>query len=95
MEIRLERKFVHFDVSSVSEYDLNVIFQFEAKEDQNKQLVLRCPVGPPAVIYREDSVPPLYEKVLATQETRTVRQREQMFNTKLKSNNRVLVAYTV
>ncbi|XP_042172442.1 uncharacterized protein LOC112242341 isoform X3 [Oncorhynchus tshawytscha] len=54
------------DGGSVSEF----IKKFEAKEDQNKQLVVRCPVGPPAVIYREDSVPPLYEKVLATQETR-------------------------
>nr|XP_046166370.1 uncharacterized protein LOC124002716 isoform X3 [Oncorhynchus gorbuscha] len=55
------------DGGSVSEF----IKKFEAKEDPNKQLVVCCPVGPPAVIYREDSVHPLYQKVLATQETRT------------------------
>uniref|UniRef100_A0A4W5QF73 Apolipoprotein L, 1 n=1 Tax=Hucho hucho TaxID=62062 RepID=A0A4W5QF73_9TELE len=55
------------DGGSVSEF----IKKFEAKEDQNKQLVLRRPLGPPAVIDREDSDSPLYEKVLATQETRT------------------------
>eukprot|EP00063_Salmo_salar_P011110 XP_013985945.1 PREDICTED: uncharacterized protein LOC106564393 isoform X3 [Salmo salar] len=55
------------DGASVSEF----IKKFEAKEDQNKQLVVRHPLGPPAVIDREDSNPPLYEKVLVTRETRT------------------------
>ncbi|XP_071245738.1 uncharacterized protein [Salvelinus alpinus] len=55
------------DGGSVSEF----IKKFEAKEDQNKQLVVRRPLGPPAVIDREDSDPALYEKVLAAQETRT------------------------
>ncbi|XP_014037778.1 uncharacterized protein [Salmo salar] len=55
------------DGGSVSEF----IKKFEAKEDQNKQLVVRRPLGSPAVIDREDSDPLLYEKVLVSQGTRT------------------------
>ncbi|XP_013985946.1 uncharacterized protein isoform X3 [Salmo salar] len=62
------------DGASVSEF----IKKFEAKEDQNKQLVVRHPLGPPAVIDREDSNPPLYEKVLVTRETRTVAVHQQI-----------------
>ncbi|XP_029545558.1 uncharacterized protein LOC115147452 isoform X3 [Salmo trutta] len=65
------------DGASVSEF----IKKFEAKEDQNKQLVVRRPLGPPAVIDREDSNPPLYEKVLVTRETRTVAVHQQICTT--------------
>ncbi|XP_041725661.1 uncharacterized protein LOC121555872 isoform X1 [Coregonus clupeaformis] len=56
----------HDGGGSVSEF----IKKFDAKEDQNKQLVVRPPPGPPVVVDREYSNPPLYENVLDMQETR-------------------------